>query len=100
MSYYSLRVLVWSFILLLAASSLVTHRAYATSVTNFVADPGFENTSSSAWFALSELHNGTVTVPSTTHAHNGTYSAKLSAVNTTQSCPTLECKDTVRAIVE
>ena len=88
------------FVLLLVATPLVARHVAATNTTNIVVDPSFENTSSATWFALSNLNNGTVIAHSRTQAHNGTYSAELSAVNTTLTCSTSECKDTVRAEVE
>ena len=101
MVYYRLvRSLVLGFILFVMITPNIPTRALPGSPTNIVANPGFENTSSSAWFALSNYHNGSVTVPSGARAHNGFYSVKLSAVNTTQRCPISECKDSVRAEVE
>src|SRR5260370_39536703 len=95
----TLRCLALGFILLVSVVPLILKPAAAANSTNIIANPGFEDTSSSAWLTLSNLHNGTVTVPSSTRSHNGTYSAQLSAVNKTLQCPTTECKDSVRAEV-
>ncbi len=88
------------FLLLIAVTPFFTRHVAAVNTTNFLSDPGFENTSSAAWFPLSSLNNGTVNVHSSAWAHNGTRSALLSAINKTLTCPTLECKDSVRAEVE
>ncbi len=71
-----------------------------SSQTNIVSDPGFEDTTSTAWFAGSTYGNGTVSVHDTTNSHTGTHSALLSAVNRTLQCSNSECKDTVRGTVQ
>lgn len=69
-------------------------------MANIVVDPSFENLDSGAWFNSQAYGNGTVNVHDNTNHHTGSYSAKLSAVNTTLQCSSSECKDTVRAAVE
>ncbi len=86
-------------ILLLACTPLIARHASASSTTNLLADPGFEIPASNAWKVSQNLHNGTVTVRDTTKPHDGSFSSKLSAVNTSLTCPS-ECGDTVSAAVE
>src|SRR5437867_7594025 len=88
------------FLLLITMTPFFTRQVVAVTTTNFLSDPGFENTSSAALFPLPRLNNGTIDMHSSTRAHNGTRSAMLCAINKTLTCATLECKDAVRAQVE
>ena len=91
---------VLPYLLLLVILPLGTKPVKALGTTNIVSDPGFEITTSGAWFTSQAYGNGTVTVHDNTNPHTGSYSSKLTAVNNTLQCPSSECKDTVRAAVE
>ncbi len=96
----SSRFVILACALLTVTVPFVTRPVVATGVVNIVADPSFETLTSSAWFNSQSYGNGTVTIHDNTNPRTGSYSAMLSAVNTTLECSSSECKDTVRAAVE
>src|SRR5215472_14272155 len=93
------RLTMITVILLFLAVAVFPRGVVAVEVKNIVADSGFEVQSSSPWYIQSALDNGTVIVHDNTTSHNGSHSARLSALNSTLQCST-ECKDVVRAVVE
>ena len=85
---------------LLALTMLFPWPTVAGQVNSAIANPSFENLSSSAWYVSQAYGNGTVILHDNVNSHNGSYSARLAAVNRTLQCTVSECKDTVRAAAQ
>ncbi len=74
-------------------------QAATTVPANILLDPGFENSSSTAWSVTQNYGNGSAVIHDTSNPHTGRYSARLSAINKDLVCSSTECKDSVGAAI-